>query len=225
MKICGRVAVIILKTILHILCKVDRKELKKIPPEGPYIIAFNHINFLEVPMIFVDLYPRQVSGVAKKETWDNKLLGFVADCWDTIAINRQSFTADTFRQIKESFKKNRFVVVAPEGTRTGSGIMKKAHPGVIAMAQQSDIPIIPVVHFGGEKFWDNLFKFKRTRFTYRVGEPLKVLLQERNRQARQKTVDQLMLRMAKLLPQEYRGYYSEVGKINDEFLREIDYIK
>jgi len=165
MKICGRVAATLVRTILHVICKVDSKELKKIPRKGSYIIAFNHINFLEVPLIFVDLQPRKVHGVAKKETWDNPLFSWMANCWDTIAINREGFSADTFRKVRKLLKLGDMIVIAPEGTRTGDGILRKAHPGIIAMAQKSNVPIIPLIHFGGEIFWDTFYKLKRTRFS------------------------------------------------------------
>jgi 1-acyl-sn-glycerol-3-phosphate acyltransferase len=208
---------------LHIICKVDKAELKKIPRKGSFIIAFNHINFLEVPLIFVDLLPRKVHGIAKKETWDNPILHWMADCWDTISINRDGFTADTFRKVKSLLKKGSMVVIAPEGTRTGNGRMIQAHPGIISMAVQSKVPIIPIVHFGGELIWDNLKFFKRTSFKYRVGSPVHIVTKEKSHSIRQELVDQLMYRMAKLLPEEYRGYYSQIEKISDDMLKDISF--
>jgi len=223
MKICGKVIAILIRTLLHILCKVDRKELKKIPKEGPFIIAMNHINFLEVPLIFVDLYPRSVHGVAKKESWNNALLKLLANCWDSIPINREGFTADTFRNVRKKLKLGKFIVLAPEGTRTGDGVLIKAHPGIITMAMQSKVQIIPMAHYGGEDFWDNLVKFKRTKFTYRIGKPIKISTKEKGHSVRQELVDQLMYRIAELLPAKYRGYYDNIEKINNKLMDDLDY--
>lgn len=107
-------------------------------------------------MIVVDLFPRKIHGIAKKETWNNPILKFFANIWDTIPIDREGFTANTFRKVKEHLSHDKIIIIAPEGTRTGNGKLKKAHPGIITMAQQSDVPIYPVVHYGGELFWDNL---------------------------------------------------------------------
>ena len=224
MKLCGKIAVIIVRTILYLICKVDKKELRKIPTTGPFIIAMNHINFLEVPLIFVDLRPRKIHGIAKKETWNNPVLGFIADCWESIPINREGFTARTFRRVKEFLKKGDFIVIAPEGTRTGDGKLRKAHPGIITMAMQADIPIIPLVHYGGESFWDNLSRLKRTKFTYKVGEPFKLLTEDKNRETRRELVDQLMYRMAALLPEKYRGYYKDISKTNNSKIIPLDEI-
>lgn len=223
MKFHGKAAAIVIRTILHLICKVDKKELKKLPKNGPYIVAMNHINFLEVPMIFVDLYPRKVHGVAKKETWDNPILRVFADIWETVPIDREGFNTNTFRQVKEHLANNKIIIVAPEGTRSGDGKLKKAHPGIISMALQSDVPIFPVAHFGGELFWDRLMKLKRTRFTYKVGKPVilkKTTLFKKLTRARQ--LEQLMYRLARLLPPEYRGFYSKLENINDKYVEEVD---
>ena len=219
MKLCGRIAVIVVKTILHLICKVDKTELGKIPAKGPFIIAMNHINFLEVPLVFVDLRPRKIHGVAKKETWDNPLLGYVADCWNSIPVNREGFSAQTFKRVRELLKQGSFILIAPEGTRTGNGKLKKAHPGIITMAMQANIPIIPLVHYGGESFWDNISKLKRTKFTYKVGDPIRITTKDKSRDIRRELVDQLMYRMAALLPEQYRGYYQQTDKINNRFIQ------
>ncbi|MCF7794223.1 MAG: 1-acyl-sn-glycerol-3-phosphate acyltransferase [Candidatus Cloacimonetes bacterium] len=223
MNIYGKSAAIVVRTILHLLCKVDKRELKKLPRKGPYIIAMNHINFLEVPMIFVDLFPRKIHGIAKKETWDNPVLKILANIWETVPIDREGFTANTFRKVKEHLGNDKIIIIAPEGTRTGDGKLKKAHPGIITMAQQSDVPIYPVVHFGGELFWDNLVKFKRTRFTFEVGKPIKIKkVKSTDKSIRHKQVDQLMFRMAELLPEKYRGNYKDIDKINNKYVEEVE---
>jgi 1-acyl-sn-glycerol-3-phosphate acyltransferase len=221
MKLCGKIAAVMLKSLLHVICKVDDKELEKIPLKGPFIIAMNHISFLEVPLFYVDLAPRKVHGIAKKETWKNLITRILANCWDSISIDREGFTASTFRKVRNFLNQDRIIVIAPEGTRTGDGKLIKAHPGIISMAMLSDVPIIPVVHFGAESFWKNIARFKRTPFTYRVGKPLRITTSEKNSRIRQELVDQLMLRLAELLPPQYRGYYSDLNEIDTEYFEEL----
>ncbi|HPR18878.1 MAG TPA: lysophospholipid acyltransferase family protein, partial [Candidatus Cloacimonadota bacterium] len=168
MKIYGKAATIVIRIILHLICKVDARELKKIPKQGPFIIAINHINFLEVPLLFTDLYPRPTHGIIKKETWDNSFLAWLADNWESISLDRESFSVETFKKAKEILRAGKIIIIAPEGTRSLDGKLVKAHPGVISMALQSDVPIIPVAHYGGEFFWDRISRFKRTNFTYKV---------------------------------------------------------
>ncbi|MDO9577405.1 MAG: lysophospholipid acyltransferase family protein [Candidatus Cloacimonadales bacterium] len=224
MKVGGKVAVVLIRTLLHLICKVDRKEIKKIPKKGPCIVAINHINFLEVPMIFVDLYPRKIHGIAKKETWDISFMAWLADIWESIPIDREGFTASTFRKAKKLLQEGRIIIIAPEGTRTGDGKLKEAHPGIITMALQSNVPIIPVVHYGGERFWHRITKLKRTSFTFKVGNPIRLKKPKLiNHLIRRKMVDQLMYRMARLLPEYYRGVYDDIGKINNKYVEDAGF--
>lgn len=223
LKVCGHVASIFLRTFLHLICKVDKRDLKKIPRNGPFIIAVNHINFLEVPLMFVDLAPRKVHGVAKKETWNNPIIGWLATCWDSIKLDREGNSLHTFRMINKLLKEKKIIVVAPEGTRSGDGKLRIAHPGIISMAMKSNMPVIPVVHYGGEMLWENIAKFKRTSFTYKVGNPIILSSTKMSKEIRREMVDQLMLRLAILLPEKYRGVYSDLSKINNDYVEDIEF--
>jgi 1-acyl-sn-glycerol-3-phosphate acyltransferase len=50
-------------------------ELKKIPHQGPLLIAMNHINFLEAPLWYFLFKPRKVWALAKAELWENPFYG------------------------------------------------------------------------------------------------------------------------------------------------------
>ena len=219
MTLAGKVSAVIIRAILYIICKIDASELKTIPRKGPYIVAMNHINFLEVPMIFTLLLPRKVHGIAKKETWDNKFIGWLATQWKSISVDRENISIGTFRKAKEYLARDRILIIAPEGTRSHDGKLAKAHPGIISMAVKSDVPIYPVVHFGGEKFWEYFRKLKRTPVTFKVGKPLRIKAGLKlNQKKRQEIIDQVMYQLAALLPEEYRGYYHDLSLMDFQYL-------
>ena len=111
--------------------------------------------------------------------------------------------------------------IAPEGTRNITGKLNRAHPGVAMLALHSGTPILPVVHWGGENFLKNLARFKRTDFHIRVGEPFQLKLKgvKVTREIRQQIADEMMIRLAELLPTEYRGTYEKVT-YNEKILTE-----
>jgi len=222
LKLNGKAAAIVIRTILHLICKIDRKELKKIPQKGPFIVAMNHINFLEVPMIMVELFPRKIHGIAKKETWNNSILGWVANSWESLSIDREGSTTETFRQARKILDKGHFLIIAPEGTRSQDGKLRVGKPGVISIALRSKVPIIPIAHFGGEIIYSNLKKIKRTKFTFKVGNP--IILQPEGKADQEKRkyfTDQVMYRIAELLPEEYRGVYSNLDNISKNEITEV----
>lgn len=199
----------IISLILRIICRIDNSELKKLPRKGPYIVAINHINFLEVPLIYLGLLPRPVFGLVKKETWDTPLFGFLARLWDAIPVNRNALDSSAFRIMQQRLEKKMIIIIAPEGTRSKTGILGKGHAGIITAAHRASVPIWPVVHFGGEKFWENIKKLKRTKIQFRVGAPLTPPLSEEmlGKKKRKTLLDELMVTMASLLPVSYRGDY------------------
>ena len=110
--------------------------------------------------------------------------------------------------------------IAPEGTRNYNGILKRALPGVVTLALHTGAPVIPIAHWGGENFMKNLKRFKRTDYHIRVGKPFMVDTQgiKVTGEIRQQIVDEMMYRLANLLPEEYRGEYSDMSKSTEKFL-------
>jgi len=220
LNLSGKIAAVIIHAILRTICKVDFKELNKIPLKGPYIVAINHTNFLEVPMIFTHLLPRKVVGIAKKETWRSGLIKWVANNWEAISVDRDGQSTETFRKSRKVLRDGYFLIIAPEGTRNQDGKLRIGKPGVISIALRSNVPIIPVAHFGGEDIIKNLKSLKRTKFTFKVGTPIILHPESKADQDKRKYfTDQLMYRIAELLPEEYRGVYSNLKNIrNDEII-------
>ncbi|HRQ24026.1 MAG TPA: hypothetical protein PLF42_11425 [Anaerolineales bacterium] len=82
---------------------------------------------------------------------------------------------------------------------------------------------MPVVHWGGEVYLRNLKRLKRTDFHIRVGEPFRIDVEgvKVTAEIRQQIADEMMYRIAKLLPEEYRGEYSDPGKATGKFLVDL----
>jgi 1-acyl-sn-glycerol-3-phosphate acyltransferase len=209
-----------IKGITRILCNVDDSQLINVPENGPFIIACNHINFMEVPLLYTHLQPRKITGFAKAETWDNPAMGLLFNLWGAIPIKRGEADATAFRSALDALKQGKILAVAPEGTRSGHGKMGRGYPGIVIMAQHSAVPILPLVYYGGERFRDNINRFKRTDFHIRVGKLFKLTFLEGklDREVRSRMVDEIMYQLALLLPVEYRGYYSDLSKLTTNYI-------
>jgi 1-acyl-sn-glycerol-3-phosphate acyltransferase len=216
----ARLVTPVVKAILSGPCRVDSAELARIPRRGPLIVVMNHINFLEVPLIYSHLYPRDSVGMVKRETWANPFLHFLAVVWDAIALDRQATDMSAMRKALEALASRRILIIAPEGTRSGHGQLQRGHGGIVQLALRSGAPIVPVAHFGGEHFWRNIKSFRRTRFAFRVGESfmLKAPAAGVTKSSRGEMTDQIMNRLAILLPPSYRGVYSEPERAGTEYL-------
>jgi 1-acyl-sn-glycerol-3-phosphate acyltransferase len=111
--------------------------------------------------------------------------------------------------------------LAPEGTRSGDGRLQQGNPGMVLLALRSGAPLLPVVHYGGELFWRNLARLRRTDFHVIVGQPfflepggIKV-----TRQVRRQMTDEIMYQMAAVLPPDHRGVYANLDDATETYLR------
>jgi 1-acyl-sn-glycerol-3-phosphate acyltransferase len=212
-----------IKSLTRILCNVDDSQLINVPEHGPLIIACNHINFMDVPLMFTHLQPRKITGFAKAETWDNPIMGRLFDLWGAIPIQRGEADTTAIRSALAVLKQGKILAIAPEGTRSGHGRLGQGYPGIVLLAYHSDTPILPLVYYGGERLRDNINRFKRTEFHIRVGRLFKLSFPEAKleREIRNKMVDEIMYQLAFLLPMEYRGHYSDQAKISTNYINYV----
>jgi 1-acyl-sn-glycerol-3-phosphate acyltransferase len=193
-----------------ILCRIDKGDFPKVPLQGPIILVTNHINALEVPLLFVHLQPRELIGLAKIETWDSKFMGWLFDLWDAIPIRRGEADLEAIRRSLGVLKAGKMLAISPEGTRSYDGQLIKAQPGIAMIALHSGVPIVPMAHWGGEDLKSNLKKLRRTDFHVRVGASffVDVKSEKVNSHIRQEIADEIMGQIAALMPEKYHGEYS-----------------
>jgi 1-acyl-sn-glycerol-3-phosphate acyltransferase len=210
----------IIRVYTRIACRIDAPDLQSIPKQGPLIIVTNHTGQIEVPLLFAHLQPRKMTGWAKVESWDNKFLNWVFGVWGIIPVRRGEADMHALKAALRALEKGYIFGIAPEGTRNRNGILIRAQPGTVTLALHTGAPVLPVAHWGGEKLMKNLKRFKRTDFHIRLGQPFKVDTQgvKVTGEIRQQIVDEMMYEVAKLLPEEYRGVYSDLSKATGKFL-------
>jgi 1-acyl-sn-glycerol-3-phosphate acyltransferase len=215
-----------IRVILRIITRVRVIGLDRVPFRGPLIIAINHINFLEVPLLYMVFRPRRVIGMAKVEAWDHPVFGIVARLWEAIPLHRGQADTAAFAQAEAELEGGGIVAVAPEGTRTRTGRLRRASAGIITLAARTGAPILPIAHYGGERLSRNLKRLRRTRVTVRVGQLMTVERHVRadeglagasrqpglTKAERDENLQALMVAIARLLPPEYRGYYAEAAE-------------
>jgi 1-acyl-sn-glycerol-3-phosphate acyltransferase len=209
----------IVKTGTRILCRIDAPNLDKGSDAWSFDRLFKSHGQIEVAVLFGHLQPRPITGWAKMEAWDNAFLNWLFNLWGLIPVRRGEADTSALRKAVTALEKGYIFGIAPEGTRNISGRLKRAHPGAVLLAVRSGAPLLPIVHWGGEDFLRNLARLKRTDFHIRVGEPicLKVEGVRMTREIRQQIVDEMMYRLAELLPHEYRGEYEKVTEVKYSF--------
>ncbi len=215
-----RIVIATLKGLTGLLCRIDDAQLARVPERGPLILVANHVNILEMPILYTRLQPRPVTGFAAAYRWEKLWTRWLLNVCGAIPLRRGEADIAALRQALELLKAGYIFAVAPEGTRSGHGCLQQAHPGVVLLALHSGAPLLPVVYYGSEHYRDNLRRLRRTDFHIVVGKPFHIDAggARVTRQVRRQILDEVMYQMAALLPPAYRGVYSDLNAATEKHL-------
>jgi 1-acyl-sn-glycerol-3-phosphate acyltransferase len=206
--------------LTRLLCQLDVSQLERIPKRGPLILVANHINFLEIPVLYTRLGSRPVVVFTKSETFNSPLMRTLFDLSKAIPVKRGEADANALRRAAESLEAGNILALAPEGTRSGDGRLQRGHPGVVMLAMRTGALLLPLAYYGGEAFWRNFPRLRRTDFSIVVGNPFYLKADGQvSRDTRQKMADEIMWQIAALLPPAYRGYYANLETATETYLR------
>jgi len=206
------------------ICRINDAEIVKVPTRGPLILTTNHVNALEIPVLYSRLQPRPISGFFAAKRLDSAWMRWLLNALHGIPVQRGKLDRSALRQAISRIRAGDIFAIAPEGTRSADGRLGKGKPGVVLLAMQSGAPIQPVVHWGDEDWQRNLTRLIRTPFHIAVGRPFRLDTGGRrvDRQKRQEILDEIMVQMAALLPPEYRGVYANRDAANPKYLRFLE---
>jgi 1-acyl-sn-glycerol-3-phosphate acyltransferase len=211
----------VIKLLTRIALKVTVSGLELIPPSGPALLAINHINSIEGPLLYVTC-PREIIGLGKVELWSNPITKPLAMSLKAIPLRRGEMDLNAVRLSLKVLQEGKVMGVAPEGTRSNHGRLQPARPGIVLLALRvPETPIVPVAIYGQEKYRKNLRRLRRTEVSIAVGQPFWLDPGDGRvtREMRQQMTDEIMMQIAALLPPQNRGVYSNLGSATEDYLR------
>jgi len=199
----------VIRLLFKLMTRVRATGLDRIPQDGPLIVVTNHINFLEVPLIYFLMKPRTIRGLTKRETWNKPALRILANLWRAIPIRRGAVDRQAFALAMRELRSGGCVGIAPEGTRSHHGRLQQSSAGVVLLAARSGVPVLPIAHWGGEEVFKRLKRGRRAVIRVRVGTISTVDPEAAGRrETRERELLRIMGDLARLLPPSHRGYYA-----------------
>ena len=212
----------ILRFMTTLLCRIESGSLSRVPKSGPLILVTNHVNILEIPVLYTRLQPRPISGFfaayRMKSTW----LRWLLTTFGGIPVERGRPDRHAMSQAAARLRAGDIFALAPEGTRSKDGTLQRGRAGVVLLALESGAPVLPLAFWGSENWQKNLKRLRRTPFNIAVGTPFRIKCSQRpDRATRQSVVDEIMRELAALLPEQYRGAYLDAPGTAPRYLEFI----
>ena len=143
-----RVVTKILEWLVRILFRVEVIGTDNIPKEGACILAFNHKSNWDPIVVAGLLRKRRINGVAKKELFKNRILGFLLNKLCVIPVNRDNPDVSTIKKIMRVLKEGEVLGIFPEGTRhkdRNSFADAKAGLGMFAVKGKSIVVPVSII--------------------------------------------------------------------------------
>ena len=209
----------LIRFIFDLIFRVDVSGYENLPKDTSFVIATNHLGIVDVPIAYYALDYWDMF-VVIGEKWQNVgLFRWVGKHFNFIFIDRFNPDIKALRKIIALMEKNNILVIAPEGTRSRTGALIEGKPGVSYLATKLNRPIVPVAITGTEDkhLLSNLRRFRRSYITVKAGHAFTLPpLSRENRDEILKTyTDEIMCRIAALLPETYRGVYAEHPRLHE----------
>lgn len=209
----------LIRLIFNIIAHVDTRGYENLPKEGSFVIATNHLGMVDVPIAYYALdYWDMFVLIADK--WQKVgLFRWVGKYFNFIFIDRYNSDIRALRKVISLMERDNILVIAPEGTRSRTGALIEAKPGVSYLATKLNRPIVPVAITGTEDraLLGSLKKLRRAHITLMAGPAftLPPLPRENRDEVLKQYTDEIMCRIAAILPEQYRGVYANHPRLKE----------
>lgn len=176
--------------------------LEHFPREGGVVLAANHVTHFDVfPMQFA--LPRTIFFMAKAELFKNPVMDIILRNLSAFPVTRGDKDLWAMRHAAKVLKHGQVLGMFPEGTRSRGGGLKVAKTGAAKLALEAECPIVPLAVVGSDQF------FKKFPRRVRVQILLLPPIYPEPHETPLALTDRLMFTLARALPAEMRGVYTE----------------
>lgn len=212
------------RKVLPLIADIEvHGDVSKLPKEGGYMLAANHLGRLDSLVVYYVLDNNDLIHPLTdkyKKYWWGRMAGRL---FNVTWLTRGEADMSAMKEFISRLKKGAVMVIAPEGTRSKTASLLKAEPGAIYIASSAKVGIIPVALTGTEdaNVAAHLKQFKRLKLTistngemYHPPDIKSAKGAERDALLRE-AIDELCCRIAALLPESYRGYYKDFPRLRE----------
>ena len=203
-------SVAVIRFLLRLLTRWRVNGKENMAGQGSMLVVANHINLIDPILIGVS-FDRKIAFMAKEELFRSRFLSRLLRSYNVFPVYRGKLDRGAIRQAKQALASGWPLLMFPEGMRSKNARLQSALSGPALIASRSGAPIIPVGVAGTEKIKGAAWLFRRPELIVNIGRPFNLPPVD-GRLSKEKLAeltDSIMLRIAELLPPEYRGDYAQ----------------
>jgi 1-acyl-sn-glycerol-3-phosphate acyltransferase len=208
-----------LHLLFHLIARVTLHGGEYIPADGAYIIVSNHIGRLDAPLVYHLLDRQDVIMLVAEKYQQSAFYRWFFKQLDGIWVDRFNADMGALRTTLKRLKQGQVLAMAPEGTRSETGKLNYGRSGASYLAVKAGVPILPVGVVGTQDSLvaERLKHLQRLDIQLHVGEPFHLPPLDRGdrEEVLQADTDEIMCRIAALLPAEARGVYADHPRLQE----------
>lgn len=159
------VAIDLIWLVIMLFTKPAWRGRRHIPRTGPVLLVANHLSYIDPVTVtaFILASGRVPRYLAKAELWRIRLVQRVMTDGRHIPVDRDGGGTAGYRQALQALAGGECVMVFPEGTFTDDpdGWPMAAQAGAARMALRTGTPVVPIAHWGGQRFLPPDARFPR----------------------------------------------------------------
>ena len=198
----------IARGIARMLTNQDIDGLERIPAHGSLVVAINHLHILDALWIF-SVLPRRTIFLVAHEFRSRPLIGWLLGLGHAIFVARGAGDRQAIDQAITALRAGAAVAIAPEGRLSRTGGLMRGMSGVARVAFGAGAPVLPIAMSGQERLWRSLIHGHRVPIRIRVGAAIEAPRGAGTARDLDAYAERVMKALARELPPEYRGLYSE----------------
>ena len=208
----------IIRTGFNLLSNFRVEGAEYIPASGPIILTANHISRLDYPALLMCTNREDVIAIVATKYREKVFFRWIIETLRAIWIERETSDFSAFREAIEYLNRGWIVGISPEGTRSTTGALQPGKPGAALIVHKTGLPVLPVAVSGTADLGKQLGHLKKTDILVKFGEPYHIPLTTDKEEAKNwlnKATDEIMCRIAALLPPERRGVYADHPRLKE----------
>ncbi len=165
----------LLGMIAKIPFRTKTRGLEKLPATGPYLICPNHVSYLD-PFLLCSVLPfrviRDIFILGYTDYFEGPISSRLGSSVNIVPVDPNANLTRAMRIAAVGLRKNRILLVFPEGERSIDGNLAEFKKGASILSVELSVPIVPVGISGTFEAWPRGGELHAHPVEIRIGDPI-----------------------------------------------------